>query len=861
MTTHADGGEPRSTARTSVAHGPAFGADTSTQRDGGHGRGDPGGQDGDRRALLRAALDAPDPYPADRFSGRGIVICAGGARLLAGAWVTINVLRRILGCTLPIQVWHLGAAELGPFERTLFEDLGVEVVDAEAVRRVHPVRMLGGWELKPYALAHCRFAEVLLLDADNVPATDPTPLFDAWQLDEGGGAAFWPDVERLSEASPIWEQVGIPYRPVASFETGQVLLRKADVWHPLMVTVHLNAHSDHYYRYLNGDKDTFLLAWLLTGRPWAMTGTPPQVLSRTLYQHDFEGQVVFQHRTGAKWVLRGDNLVEPGFAYEAQCVTYLGELRTLWSGRMVRIPQRTQPLLDAERALTTTRWFHYERLGADTRFLELRAGNRVGQGFSPDERAWYVERHPGRDTGPDPATEAGTGDAGGERAGIRLVLAGDDHSTCRLTLGDDGTWRGTWEHPPHFEVELTPSPDAIPDTVDPGAAGTATRTAEVPGATGPIPGAPVETPSPASLGTDQVSDLLAHLSAGGRTAPERDAMVTTLATLADAFPGLAPLLRDELARWEDRGDDLVCGTIRAALDLVERVDEDPGSPRLDGRRNPGARPEGSRPEWRYEPLPPSPPTSEPQVLVLTPMKDAEPHLDRYLELLGRLDYPPECLSLGILEGDSIDGTWEALTDRLGELRRHYHRVTLLRRDFGFRIPPGVPRWSHTYQLARRTILARARNHLLVGALQDEDWVLWLDVDVSDYPRTILGDLLAVDRDIVQPHCVVEYGGDTFDWNAWREHGRVRMDQLRGGADLVRLDAVGGTMLLVRADAHRNGLVFPPMLYGAGSRWARNPHPVFRAPGEVETEGLGVMAKDMGYECWGMPNLEIVHLNR
>ena len=29
-------------------------------------------------------------------------------------------------------------------------------------------------------------------------------------------------------------------------------------------------------------------------------------------------------------------------------------------------------------------------------------------------------------------------------------------------------------------------------------------------------------------------------------------------------------------------------------------------------------------------------------------------------------------------------------------------------------------------------------------------------------------------------------------------------------------------------------------------------------GEVETEGLGLMARDMGYECWGMPNLEIVH---
>jgi peptide chain release factor subunit 1 len=27
---------------------------------------------------------------------------------------------------------------------------------------------------------------------------------------------------------------------------------------------------------------------------------------------------------------------------------------------------------------------------------------------------------------------------------------------------------------------------------------------------------------------------------------------------------------------------------------------------------------------------------------------------------------------------------------------------------------------------------------------------------------------------------------------------------------------------------------------------------------VETEGLGILAHDMGYECWGMPNLEVRH---
>jgi hypothetical protein len=49
-----------------------------------------------------------------------------------------------------------------------------------------------------------------------------------------------------------------------------------------------------------------------------------------------------------------------------------------------------------------------------------------------------------------------------------------------------------------------------------------------------------------------------------------------------------------------------------------------------------------------------------------------------------------------------------------------------------------------------------------------------------------------------------------------------------------------------------GLVFPPFGYGRGSALIR------ANQGEIETEGMGVMASDMGYERWGMPNLEILH---
>ncbi|MBK1840807.1 glycosyltransferase [Azospirillum sp. YIM B02556] len=250
-----------------------------------------------------------------------------------------------------------------------------------------------------------------------------------------------------------------------------------------------------------------------------------------------------------------------------------------------------------------------------------------------------------------------------------------------------------------------------------------------------------------------------------------------------------------------------------------------------------------------------------KVLVLTPVKDAVAHLPRYLELLGRLDHDRSRLSLGFLEGDSGDGTHDWLAERLPELRQRYRRVTLLRHGYGFR--PEIPRWRPEIQRRRRELLARSRNRLLSGALGDEDWVLWLDADLVDYPPELLARLLAAGRDIVVPHCV-RPDGRTFDLNSFRvagkeggeedpRHlvdgifqpprgaGRLYLDAFAGEA-IVPLDGVGGTALLVRADLHREGLCFPS----------------YSHRGYIETEGLAMMARDMGVTAWGLPDLRIVH---
>lgn len=250
------------------------------------------------------------------------------------------------------------------------------------------------------------------------------------------------------------------------------------------------------------------------------------------------------------------------------------------------------------------------------------------------------------------------------------------------------------------------------------------------------------------------------------------------------------------------------------------------------------------------------------VLILTPAKNAGAFLENYFAALARLSYPRELISLGFLESDSRDDTYERLIRHAAELSGCYRRIGVWKRDFGFVTPPRMPRWAPQLQAERRTILARSRNHLLFRALADEDWVLWIDADVLEYPPDVIERMLATGKDIVHPHCLIELAGAprrTFDLNAWRDRGRLHMEELREEGDLVRLDSVGGTMLLVRADAHRDGLIFPPFWYGA-----RNPlirEHVEHSPtgeGEIETEGLGLLAGDMGYQCWGMPNLEILH---
>jgi hypothetical protein len=264
------------------------------------------------RAALADALDSP-PWilPAVREL-RGIVIPAGGELYGRLAWNLVTTLRG-LGCTLPIEIWHL-ADEMPDDMAAVFTDAGCRLVDADATLARLGIRPRSvdteigrgrGWWLKAVAVRHTGFAEVLLLDADNVPARDPTYLFDD-KAYARPGAYFWPDLPPSANRSEwvpavAWRNVGLdPVCGARPFESGQLMVDRRRHLHALDICVLLNEWRDYVYQFVYGDKDCWLLAWHLAGSEYGLPKRNPAYRHPAICQHDAAGELVFQHCCNGK---------------------------------------------------------------------------------------------------------------------------------------------------------------------------------------------------------------------------------------------------------------------------------------------------------------------------------------------------------------------------------------------------------------------------------------------------------------------------------------------------------------------------------------------------------------------------------
>lgn len=276
---------------------------------------------------------------------------------------------------------------------------------------------------------------------------------------------------------------------------------------------------------------------------------------------------------------------------------------------------------------------------------------------------------------------------------------------------------------------------------------------------------------------------------------------------------------------------------------------------------------------------------EERILLCAPLRDAAQHLPMFFSHLRNFTYPHHLIDLAFLVSDSKDNTMGDLVTRLDDLQAdpdseiHFGDITIIEKDFGQAIGQSFSdRHGFEAQGPRRKLMARARNWLLSAALQpDHSWVYWRDVDVMTAPKTILEDLMRHNKDIIVPNVwrpLPDWlgGEQPYDLNSWQEsetalqlaqtldedavivegyaeyatwrpHLAYLRDPYGDIEEEMQIDGIGGVSILAKASIFRAGCHFP----------------AFSFERHAETEGLGKMARKMGFSVIGLPHYVVWHL--
>ena len=378
--------------------------------------------------LVDAAIQHLSDKPTEEKSGRGVVIAAGGAKFQINAWVCIRMLRA-LGCEYPIECWYLGESEKNVAWEDIVRGYGVTCINAHTVREKFPHERLYGWELKPYAIMHSPFAEVLYLDADNIPVVDPSFLFETEQYKKTG-TIFWPDFGRLERSRKAWKVFGnVPYRDEPEVESGQIVIDKLRHWKQLeLCNWYMQNSNNFFFNYVHGDKEVFHLAWRKLDVPYSMPSRGIDALVGVMCQHDFQGRRIFQHRNMRKWTFYNNPDTE-GFMYEQQCRDFIEELKRIWS-------PASQELATADDLADiydlSSREYEYKRVGHDQRVVKFSPYGTFEYGGAGCEYYWTI------------------------RSGRLLIMGEDGKLTMDLEKNNKGEWFGKWLHHEKMPILLIP---------------------------------------------------------------------------------------------------------------------------------------------------------------------------------------------------------------------------------------------------------------------------------------------------------------------------------------------------------------------------------------------------------------------
>ena len=278
---------------------------------------------------------------------RGIVIGTGGAKFFSCAFAAFYTLKR-LKCKIPVEFWYLGDYEMDDKMREICEMYNITCINAEEFCRKNGInlRILSGWELKTIATLYSDFKEVMYLDADNIPAVDPSYLFEDSRYKELG-SIFWPDLpssERVEWLVPLcWHNVNLEYRSEVDFESGQFLINKEKCYKELVITHWINQHSDWFYKFVYGDKSTFHLAWRKCNTEYCITNTPAGWEYPCILQYDLDGKLVFQHACQGKELIYSGtkltNIINGNYVSESKKIRDLH-----WSGSIYSWDETSKPV-------------------------------------------------------------------------------------------------------------------------------------------------------------------------------------------------------------------------------------------------------------------------------------------------------------------------------------------------------------------------------------------------------------------------------------------------------------------------------------------------------------------------------------
>ncbi|KAL4106660.1 hypothetical protein PRIC1_004707 [Phytophthora ramorum] len=284
----------------------------------------------DTNAVIKKAtvpgFSLPHVDDSERTPRDGIVMVVY-PKILVSAYASIRVLRNVLNCRLPIEIWfHVD--EIGENYALLapLQQLAIFVGDVSFHPMYNP--RAKSFLSKVFAIYNSHFDRVLFLDADNVPVRDPAFLFESSQF-ETDGAVFWPDfwhprrtLFNLHARSMLWELVDTPYVDMFEQESGQLLVDRSRHAAPLELVYFYAFHAPNFFAKLEvvyGDKDLFRLAWMKLEAPFHMIETVPAMAGRaingsfcgmTMVQHDADGEVLFLHRNQHKLMDKPDKRLE-----------------------------------------------------------------------------------------------------------------------------------------------------------------------------------------------------------------------------------------------------------------------------------------------------------------------------------------------------------------------------------------------------------------------------------------------------------------------------------------------------------------------------------------------------------------------